>query len=65
MDLGTPRHPHRVIHINRLMPHFDRADMTMLMVTDGGNEEESEPLPELMSHNAKYSSVERVVLSPH
>ena len=38
VDLGTPRNPHRFIHVNRMKPHHDGADMTMLMVTDGGEE---------------------------
>ncbi|XP_069098188.1 olfactory receptor 6B1-like [Pleurodeles waltl] len=38
--------------------------MTILMVTDEGKEEESEPLPDLLSTNAQDGSVEAVVLSP-
>ena len=38
--------------------------MTMLVVTDGGEEEESEPLPDLLTDNAKDVLVEGVVLSP-
>ncbi|KAJ1119295.1 hypothetical protein NDU88_007481 [Pleurodeles waltl] len=64
VDLGTPRNPHRILHVNRLKPHQDRADMTMLMVTDEEKEEESEPLPDLLSSNAQDGSVEGVVLSP-
>ncbi|KAJ1208407.1 hypothetical protein NDU88_003793 [Pleurodeles waltl] len=47
VDLGTPKNPHRVIHVNRLKPYQDRADMAMLLVTDGEQEEESELLPDL------------------
>ena len=36
----------------------------MLMVTDGGEEKESEPLPDLLFHTAKDGSVEGVVFSP-
>ncbi|KAJ1190440.1 hypothetical protein NDU88_007178 [Pleurodeles waltl] len=64
VDLGTPRNPHRILHVNRLKPHQDRGDMLMLMVTDEGKEEESEPLPDLLSSNAQDGSVEGVVLSP-
>ncbi|KAJ1117862.1 hypothetical protein NDU88_006058 [Pleurodeles waltl] len=64
VDLGTPRNPYRILHVNRLKPHQDRADMTMLIVTDEGKEEESEPLPDLLSSNAQDGSVEGVVLSP-
>ncbi|KAJ1130785.1 hypothetical protein NDU88_009132 [Pleurodeles waltl] len=64
VDLGTPRNPHRILHVNRMKPHQDRADMTMLMVTDEGKEEEGEPLPDLLSSKEKDGSVEGVVLSP-
>ena len=63
VDLGTPRSTHRILHVNRLKPHHDRADVTMLMVPDVGEEEESEPLPDFMSSIAKDDSVDGVVLS--
>ncbi|KAJ1084485.1 hypothetical protein NDU88_004632 [Pleurodeles waltl] len=34
VDLGTARSPLRVIHVNRLKPYYDRADLTLLMATD-------------------------------
>ncbi|KAJ1195759.1 hypothetical protein NDU88_005027 [Pleurodeles waltl] len=49
VDLGTARSPFRVIHVNRLKPYYDMADLTLLMATDEGKEEESEPLPDLFS----------------
>ena len=38
--------------------------MTMLMVTDSGEEEETEPLPDLLSRNPKDGSVDGVVTCP-
>ncbi|KAJ1127087.1 hypothetical protein NDU88_005493 [Pleurodeles waltl] len=44
VDLGTARSPLRVLHVYRLKPYYDRADLTLLMATDEGQEEESERL---------------------
>ncbi|KAJ1084147.1 hypothetical protein NDU88_004300 [Pleurodeles waltl] len=49
VDFKTPRHPRRVLHHNRLKPHLERSDVSLLLVTDEGMEEESEPLPDLLS----------------
>ena len=40
VDHKTPRNPLRVLHVNRLKPHFERSEVTMLLVTDGDEEEE-------------------------
>ncbi|KAJ1217647.1 hypothetical protein NDU88_005240 [Pleurodeles waltl] len=63
VDLRTPRHPIRVLHHNRLKPHFERSEVSMLLVTDEGMEEESEPLPDLLSTKEGDGSVEGVILS--
>ncbi|KAJ1093870.1 hypothetical protein NDU88_006959 [Pleurodeles waltl] len=63
VDLKTPRHPLRVLHHNRLKPHFERSEVSMLLVTDEGMEEESEPLPDLLSVKEGDGSVEGVILS--
>ncbi|KAJ1207630.1 hypothetical protein NDU88_003020 [Pleurodeles waltl] len=62
VDLGTSRTPKRVIHVNRLKLFHDRADVTMLMVTDEDQEAESEPLPDL-STNPKDGTVDGVIYS--
>ncbi|KAJ1134269.1 hypothetical protein NDU88_000722 [Pleurodeles waltl] len=49
VELGTARSPLRVLHVNRLKPYYDRADLTLLMATDEGQEEDSDPLPDLFS----------------
>ncbi|KAJ1126507.1 hypothetical protein NDU88_004914 [Pleurodeles waltl] len=36
VDLGTARSPLRVLHVNRLKPYYDRADLTLLMATERG-----------------------------
>ncbi|XP_078496945.1 uncharacterized protein LOC144753011 [Lissotriton helveticus] len=64
VDLKTPRQPLRVLHANRLKPHHERPEVILMMVTDGGEEAESEPLPDLFSSQEKDGSVEGVVLSP-
>ncbi|KAJ1168239.1 hypothetical protein NDU88_000186, partial [Pleurodeles waltl] len=58
VDLGTARSPLRVIHVNRLKPYHDRADLTLLMATDEGQEEESDPLPDLFSSTEDDALVE-------
>ncbi|KAJ1118470.1 hypothetical protein NDU88_006661 [Pleurodeles waltl] len=63
VDLGTARSPLRVIHVNRLNPYYDRADLTLLMATDEGQEEESDPLPDLFSSTKEDALVEGVVLA--
>lgn len=63
VDLKTPRQRHRVLHINRLKPHFERSELTMLLVTDGAEKEASEPLPDILSSKEKDGSVEGVILS--
>ncbi|KAJ1187172.1 hypothetical protein NDU88_003951 [Pleurodeles waltl] len=63
VDLKTPRHPLRVLHHNRLKPHFERSEVSMLLVTDEGMEEESEPLPDLLSVKEGDGSVEGIILS--
>ncbi|KAJ1123231.1 hypothetical protein NDU88_001704 [Pleurodeles waltl] len=63
VDLKTPRHPLRVLHHNRLKPHFERSEVSMLLVTDEGMEEESEPLPDLLSVKEGDGSVGGVILS--
>ncbi|KAJ1193486.1 hypothetical protein NDU88_002783 [Pleurodeles waltl] len=64
VDLRSPRNPLRVLHVNRLKPHFKRTELSMLLATDDGVEEESEPLPDLLSAGEKDESVEGVILSP-
>ncbi|KAJ1199297.1 hypothetical protein NDU88_003134 [Pleurodeles waltl] len=64
VDLQSPRNPLRVLHVNRLKPHFERTELSMLLATDDGVEEESEPLPDLLSAGEKDGSVEGVILSP-
>ncbi|KAJ1159738.1 hypothetical protein NDU88_000243 [Pleurodeles waltl] len=64
VDLQSPRNPLRVLHVNRLKPHFERTELPMLLATDDGVEEESEPLPDLLSAGEKDGSVEGVILSP-
>ncbi|KAJ1177432.1 hypothetical protein NDU88_002687 [Pleurodeles waltl] len=54
----TPRNPLRILHVNRLKPHFERSQFTMLLSTGDGEEEESEPLPDLLSAKEKDRSVE-------
>ncbi|KAJ1215630.1 hypothetical protein NDU88_003238 [Pleurodeles waltl] len=49
VNLQTPKNPLRVLHVNRLKPHFVRTELSMLLATDDGVEEESEPLPDLLS----------------
>ncbi|KAJ1126611.1 hypothetical protein NDU88_005018 [Pleurodeles waltl] len=63
VDLGTARSPVRVLHVNRLKPYYDRADLTLLMATDEGQEEESDPLPDLFSSTEQDALVEGVVLA--
>ncbi|KAJ1152147.1 hypothetical protein NDU88_004924 [Pleurodeles waltl] len=63
VDLGTARSPLRVLHVNRLKPYYDRADLTLLMATDEGQEEESDPLPDLFSSTEQDDLVEGVVLA--
>ncbi|KAJ1168041.1 hypothetical protein NDU88_008423 [Pleurodeles waltl] len=57
---GTAR---RVLHVNRLKPYYDRADLTLLMATDEGQEEDSDPLPDLISSTEQDALVEGVVLA--
>ncbi|KAJ1206276.1 hypothetical protein NDU88_001685 [Pleurodeles waltl] len=64
VDLQSPRNPLRVLHVNRLKPHFERTELSMFLATDDGVEEESEPLPDLLSAGEKDGSVEGVILSP-
>ncbi|KAJ1091053.1 hypothetical protein NDU88_004181 [Pleurodeles waltl] len=63
VDLGTARSPLRVLHVNRLKPYYDRADLTLLMATDEGQEEDSDPLPDLFSSTDQDALVEGVVLA--
>ncbi|KAJ1218348.1 hypothetical protein NDU88_005928 [Pleurodeles waltl] len=56
VDLGTARSP-------RLKPYYDRADLTLLMATDKGQEEESDPLADLFSNTEAGGLVEGVVLA--
>ncbi|KAJ1130021.1 hypothetical protein NDU88_008379 [Pleurodeles waltl] len=63
VDLQTPRNPLRVLHVNRLKPHFERSEINMLLVTDEGMEEEIEPLPDLLSAQEGDGSVKGVILS--
>ncbi|KAJ1101067.1 hypothetical protein NDU88_006141 [Pleurodeles waltl] len=63
VDLKTPRQPLRVLHHNRLKPHFERSEVSMLLVTDEGMEEESEPLPDLLAVKEGDGSVGGVILS--
>ncbi|KAJ1127696.1 hypothetical protein NDU88_006089 [Pleurodeles waltl] len=64
VDLRSPRNPLRVLHVNRLKPHFEWTELSMLLATDDGVEEESEPLPDLLSAGEKDGSAEGVILSP-
>ncbi|KAJ1084630.1 hypothetical protein NDU88_004776 [Pleurodeles waltl] len=63
VDLKTPRHPLRVLHHNRQKPYFERSEVSMLLVTDEGQEEENERLPDLISAKESDGSVEGVNLS--
>ncbi|KAJ1174807.1 hypothetical protein NDU88_000098 [Pleurodeles waltl] len=63
VDLGTARSPLRVLHVNCLKPYYDRADLALLMSTDEGQEEESDPLPDLFSSTEEDALVEGVVLA--
>ncbi|KAJ1216118.1 hypothetical protein NDU88_003724 [Pleurodeles waltl] len=63
VDLQTPRNPLRVLHVNRLKAHFERSEVNMLLVTDEGMEEESEPLPDLLFAQEGDGSVKGVILS--
>ncbi|KAJ1091013.1 hypothetical protein NDU88_004141 [Pleurodeles waltl] len=63
VDLGTARSSLRVLHVNRLKPYYDRADLTLLMATDEGQEEESDPFPDLFSSTEQDALVEGVVLA--
>ncbi|KAJ1180774.1 hypothetical protein NDU88_005990 [Pleurodeles waltl] len=63
VDLGTARSPYRVLHVNRLKPYYDTADLTLLMATDEGQEKESDPLPDLFSTTEADGLVEGVVLA--
>ncbi|KAJ1175784.1 hypothetical protein NDU88_001069 [Pleurodeles waltl] len=63
VDLGTARSPLWVLQVNRLKPYYDRADLTLLMATDEGQEEESDPLPDLFSSTEQDALVEGVVLA--
>ncbi|KAJ1111742.1 hypothetical protein NDU88_000017 [Pleurodeles waltl] len=63
VDLGTARSPLRVIHVNRLKPYYDRADLTLLMAADEGQEEECDPLPDLFCTTEADALVEGVVLA--
>ncbi|KAJ1110071.1 hypothetical protein NDU88_007426 [Pleurodeles waltl] len=63
VDLGTARSPIRVLHVNRLKPYYDRADLTLLMATGEGHKEESDPLPDLFSTTEADGLVEGVVLA--
>ncbi|KAJ1217114.1 hypothetical protein NDU88_004709 [Pleurodeles waltl] len=62
-DLGTARSPFRVLHVNCLKPFYERADLTLLIATDEGQEEESDPLPDLFSTTEADGLVEGVVLA--
>ncbi|XP_069059607.1 cytoplasmic tyrosine-protein kinase BMX-like [Pleurodeles waltl] len=64
VDLQTPRNPLRVLHANRLKPHFERFQLNMILATDDGVEKESEPLPDILSAREQDGSVEGVVFSP-
>ncbi|KAJ1120018.1 hypothetical protein NDU88_008201 [Pleurodeles waltl] len=63
VDLGSARSPLRVLHVNRLKPYYDRADLTLLMATDEGQEEEIDPLPNLFFNTKADGLVEGVVLA--
>ncbi|KAJ1182657.1 hypothetical protein NDU88_007841 [Pleurodeles waltl] len=63
VDLQSPRNPLRVFHVKRLKPHFDRTEGNMHLVKDEGVEEQSEPLPDLLSAQEGDGSVEGVNLS--
>ncbi|KAJ1214902.1 hypothetical protein NDU88_002513 [Pleurodeles waltl] len=65
MDLRSPRNPLRVLYVNHLKPHFERTELSMLLATHDGVEEESEPLPDLLSAGENDGSVEGVILSPY
>ncbi|KAJ1098393.1 hypothetical protein NDU88_003504 [Pleurodeles waltl] len=63
VDLGTAKSPLRVLHVNRLKPYYDRADLTLLMATDEGQEAESDPLPDVLSTTEADGLVEGVGLA--
>ncbi|KAJ1217954.1 hypothetical protein NDU88_005541 [Pleurodeles waltl] len=63
VDLGTARSPLRVLHVNRLKPYYDRADLTLLMATDEVHKEESDSLPDLFSTTEADGLVDGVVLA--
>ena len=64
VELKTPRNSFRVLHVNHLKPHYERSEMNMLLVIDDELEEDSEPLPDLLSSKEQDESVEGVILSP-
>ncbi|KAJ1205419.1 hypothetical protein NDU88_000854 [Pleurodeles waltl] len=61
VNLGSPRSPLTILHVNSLKPYYDRADLTLFMATDEGQEEESDSLPDLFSNTAADGSVDGVV----
>ncbi|KAJ1090273.1 hypothetical protein NDU88_003408 [Pleurodeles waltl] len=63
MDLQTPRDHLRVLHVNRFKPYFERTELSMILATDDGVEEESEPFADLLSAGEKDVSVEGVIFS--
>ncbi|KAJ1190937.1 hypothetical protein NDU88_000256 [Pleurodeles waltl] len=63
VDLGTPGSPLRVLHVNRLKPYYEMADLTLLVATDEGQKKESNPIPDLFSNTAADGSMEGVVLA--
>ena len=65
VDLKTHRNPLRVSHVNCLKHHFEGSEISMLLVTDRGVEEKSEPLPDILSCMEHNGSVQGVVLSPY
>ncbi|KAJ1100534.1 hypothetical protein NDU88_005616 [Pleurodeles waltl] len=48
---GGKVNPLRVLHVNRVKPHFERTEVTM--AADDGVEEESKTLPDLLSAKEK------------
>ncbi|XP_069072053.1 brain acid soluble protein 1 homolog [Pleurodeles waltl] len=63
VDLRTPRNPMRILHVKHLKPHFERTELTMLVLTNDGVEEERKPLPGILFAKEKDRSVEGVNLS--
>ena len=62
VDHQTPRNPLRVLHVNRLKPHFERSKVTILLVTE--REDVSFLGTDRIYYNQQHWSKEYVMISP-